>query len=35
LLAIKGNKSAIGIVLMPTLHVSLMAFFVGNRSASA
>ena len=31
LLAIKmWNKSAIGIVLMPTLHVSLMAFVVGN-----
>jgi hypothetical protein len=31
LLAIKmWNKSAIGIVLMPTLHVSLMAFAVGN-----
>ncbi|MEY4547179.1 MAG: hypothetical protein RL685_3374, partial [Pseudomonadota bacterium] len=31
LLAIKmWNKNAIGIVLMPTLHVSLMAFGVGN-----
>jgi hypothetical protein len=31
LLAIKmWNKSAVGIVLMPTLHVSLMAFVVGN-----
>jgi hypothetical protein len=31
LLAIKmWNKSAIGIVLMPTLHVSLMAFALGN-----
>ncbi len=31
LLAIKmWNKNAVGIVLMPTLHVSLMAFVIGN-----